>query len=481
MQLPVPGSHSGGPGWDATTGPPRFPWWLADAPQESSHPPYVGDGRTDVAIVGGGFTGLWTALTLKQRSPDVDVVLLEAATCGSAASGRNGGSMNGYWSAWPKLPDLVGRGAAEEMARLGSEAQRAIREFCEASPTDAELHEAGLAMVATSAAQEDLVDAVLHRSRDLPAEYRPRALTGDQLWRLTRNPAIARGALFPEGATVHPARLVRALEQACLQHGVRIHESSPVTDVDPRRMALRTADGSLRAPDIVLATNAWMSSLRPISRHTTNLSSHVAVTEPLPDVVHRLEWPRGRMVRDARMFLHWVRLTADDRFVVGTGAGPLGYGGHVVRAHTHHRPSVRRVTDVLAAFVPEAAHARFDASWGGAIELSSDGCPYFSTLAGTRIHYGTGYSGHGVNAAWIGGQALASAALGQDDRWTRSAFCTRRRPRLPPEPMRYLGGAAVRHSTIAVEDALDAGRVPPVRDRAIAALPRLLGIRVGVR
>src|SRR5690606_32448193 len=133
----------------------------------------------------------------------------------------------------------------------------------------------------------------------------------------------------------------------------------------------------------------------------------------------------------ARMFLHWVRLTDDDRFIVGTGAGPMSYGGRVVAAHTHHRRSTRRVTDVLAAFVPAAAHARFDASWGGAIDLSSDTCPYFATLPQTRVHYATGYSGHGVNAAWIGGQALASLALGENDRWTQSAFCTRRRPVLP--------------------------------------------------
>ncbi|MGH3359417.1 MAG: FAD-dependent oxidoreductase [Nocardioidaceae bacterium] len=466
---------------EARQEPAHYPWWLADAGPTASRSPLVGEVGADVVIVGGGFTGLWTALAIKQRSPGTHVVLLEAATCGWAASGRNGGSVNGYWSTWSKLPDLVGPEPAEEMAMLGSEAQAEIRHFCDQSDTDTGLNEAGFAMVATSAAQEDAVTSVLHSTRNVPEAYRPRHLDDAELWRMTRNPSIARGILFPEGATLQPALLVRALVNACEEHGVVIHETSPVTDIDRARSVVVTETGRVHAREIVLATNAWLSALDPIARHTTNLSSHVAVTEPLPDVVSRLDWPQGRMVRDARMFLHWIRTTPDDRFVVGTGAGPLSHGGRVTRAHTHHRPSTRRVTEALAAFVPEAAHARIDAAWGGSIDMSSDSCPYFATLQGTRIHYGTGYSGHGVNAAWIGGQVLASLALGRQDRWTRSAFCTRRRPVFPPEPLRYLGGAAVRRHTIALEDAADRGETPSPLTRVVAALPRLLGIRVGTR
>ena len=458
-----------------------YPWWLADAEPDDACPAYVGDTATDVAIVGGGFTGLWTALALKQRSPETDVVVLEAATCGWAASGRNGGSVHGYWSAWPKLPALVGEAAALEMSAMGSEAQEAIGDFCRTSPTETQWHEDGFAMVATSAAQEQQLDSVLRCAEAMPDAYRPRAIARDDLWGLTRNPAIGRGLLFPEGATVQPARLVRALKQACVAAGVRVHESSTVDEIDTENTAVQTSTGRLRARDIVLATNAWMSSIRPIVKHTTNLSSHVAVTEPMPDVVSELNWPRGRMVRDARMFLNWVRTTADDRFIVGTGAGPLSAGGRVIRSHARHRRTVRGVMEALATFVPQAAHARFEAAWGGAIDLSSDNCPYFATLQGTRIHYGTGYSGHGVNAAWIGGQALASLASGVQDRWTTSAFCARRRPVLPPEPVRYLGGALVRRHTIALEDAYDQERTPSTQTRIVAALPRLLGIRVGVR
>lgn len=474
---PVSASGSAAPGADAG----RSSWWLADCGEDAALPPFHGEDHADVAIVGGGYTGLWTALALKEREPELDVVVLEAQTCGWAASGRNGGSVNGYWSAWPKLSQLLGQDRARVVAELGSQAQSALREFAAASAQDVQWHDDGFAVLATSAVQEEALRTLMRNCRGIPETYRPRPMQAGEIRGITGNSRIAHGALFPEGATVHPGHLVRALTSACLRAGVRIYESSAVTDVDPASTTARTRAGSLRAGSIVLATNAWLSSARQAAKHTTNLSSHVTVTAPMPDLVSQLDWPRGLVLRDARMFLHWVRVTADSRFVVGTGAGPFSARGAVTAAHSQHPPSTRRVMRALGSFVPEAAEAEFVTSWGGAIDLSSDGCPDFTTIPGTQVHYGTGYSGHGVNAAWIGGQILASLARGAQDRWTASPLCARRRPRLPPEPLRYLGGSLVQHHTIALEDALDAGRSPARRSRAIAAVPRLLGIRIGTR
>lgn len=459
----------------------RGPWWLAERENDMPQRPFHGCDSVDIAIVGGGFTGLWTALTLKQRHPDLDVVLLEAGTCGWAASGRNGGSVNGYWSVWPKLCQLMGETRARTVADLGSEAQEAMRNFSRTAVQDIQWREDGFAVMATSRAQEGAIRSLLRNCRGVPDPYRPRPLQVEEIWEKTKNPRLTHGVLFPEGATVQPGYLVQALKSACLQAGVRLHESSTVTEVDLATTTVRTRNGSLSADHVVLATSAWMTSARVATKHTTNLSSHVAVTAPMPEVASQLDWPLGLMVRDARMFLHWVRMTADSRFVVGTGSGPFSARGAVVPAHSHHPPSTRRVMSVLKSFIPNAAHAQFIASWGGAIDLSSDSCPNFSTIPGTRVHYGTGYSGHGVNAAWIGGQILASLATGERDRWTGSPLCGRRRPRLPPEPLRYLGSDLIQRHTIALEDALDVGRRPSVRSRAITSIPKYLGIRIGTR
>jgi len=181
------------------------------------------------------------------------------------------------------------------------------------------------------------------------------------------------------------------------------------------------------------------------------------------------------------MFLHYFRTTNDGRVLMGSGSGPIGFGGKIDKRVTHDEPTVARAEQGLRHLLPDLGEANVTHAWGGPIDVSSDHLPFFGAVPGTRIHYGAGYSGHGAGPSWLGGQILAGLALGVDDELTRLPLVTRRVPKLPPEPIRRLGGGLVRAAIMACEEAEEEERRPSLPARVGAALPRLLGLRIGTR
>ena len=166
---------------------------------------------------------------------------------------------------------------------------------------------------------------------------------------------------------------------------------------------------------------------------------------------------------------------------MGSGTGPIGFGGTIDDRFSGDVPTAARAAAGLRRLLPGLDGARIERAWGGPIDVSADHLPFFATKPGTRIHYGAGYSGHGVGPSWLGGQILASLVLRADDEWTRLPLATRRVPSLPPEPLRRLGGGLVRASIMACESAEEAGRRPALAARLGAAVPRLLGMELGTR
>ena len=466
-----------------TAGDPS--WWFADALAQDGNPPsapsLTGPVTADVVIVGGGFTGMWTALALKQRRPDLSVVLIEAALCGSGASGKNGGLVHGYWAALPGLNALLGPDAALAVARAGARAMAGIRAFAEGR--DFWLREDGNLRLSTTPAQDPKIRAIVDTARELGVPDQARFLGHGELPDFLRIPVYRNGVFLPEGGTLHPARLARALRRAVLDAGVALYENTPMTGLDraaPNRIT--TPQGQVIARDVVLATYAALAADRHIAPHVTLFSSFALATEPAPDRLRAMGWDQGIGLADIRMFVHYFRRLEDGRFLIGTGGGPLAYGGNArAPQFVRHDVSVARIEAALKRLVPGLAGVRTAKTWGGAIDISADRFPFFGTFPGTRVHYGCGYTGHGINPTWIGGQCLASLVLGQKDEWSSLPFCTRARPRLPPEPFRYLGGKAIRAAILACEDAEDLGQCGPLPARAMAVVPRLFGLRIGTR
>jgi glycine/D-amino acid oxidase-like deaminating enzyme len=456
---------------------PALPaWWLEDAlaaEEPLDAPPLAGDRSADVAIVGGGYTGLWTALALRERDPSLDVVLVEAEICGAGPSGRNGGFIHGYWAALASTLPLLGEERALALASAGERIVPAVRErFGER----VSLREGGMLMVSASPGQDEAVERAIAvaASVERPDQAVPRS-RGE----LPSSPVFRRGVWFPDGATVHPGRLVRALRRAAIEAGVVVHERTPALRV--RDGEVTTPGGTLRAREVVLATNAFLTGWQPAGRHLTNFGSYVVLTEPAPELLAAIGWTRGEAIVDGRMFLHYFRTTDDGRVLMGSGSGPIGFRGVVDERFSGDEPTAARAEAGLRRLLPGLAGARVERAWGGPIDVSADHLPFFGTRPGTRLHYGAGYSGHGVGPSWLGGQILASLVIGADDEWTRLPLAARRVPSLPPEPLRRIGGGLVRRSIMACEAADEQGRRAPLAARAGAAIPKLLGLELGTR
>lgn len=467
-------------------GPSERSWWLEEALRaEGGAPsarPLAGSVECDIAIVGGGFTGLWAALALRERAPQARVALIEASICGAGASGKNGGKAHGYWSMLPSVVQTLGDEGGLAIARAGSKAQAGLRAFGAACGRDIWWREAGAMKVSAAPAQDAKLAAYVAEAQRLGVPDAARALSPAEVQEICRSPAFRGGVLFSEGASVHPARLVRALREAAIRQGVRVFENTPMVGIDAGGTnRIRTAQGELLAREVILATNTGVAAFPGIRDHVSVFSSYALMTTADPELL-RAVWPSDIAFSDCRMFVHYFRKTPDGRVLMGSGSGPISYGGRdSVPTMRFDRPAAARAIAGLRRLLPGLAGMAVEQVWGGALDVSADRLPFFGTLPGTRIHYGCGYSGHGVTPSYIGGQTLASLATGTRDEWTALPFCTRRVPGLPPEPFRYVGGAAIRWGILSCEVAEEQGRSAYLPARAMAALPKALGLRIGVR
>jgi glycine/D-amino acid oxidase-like deaminating enzyme len=454
-------------------------WWLEDALSRETDaapaPALSGDATADVAIVGGGYTGLWTALALRERDPELRVTLIEAEICGAGPSGRNGGFCHGYWAALSSVLPVLGIEDSLRLCSAGEQIVPAVR----ALGDDVWLREGGRLDVSAAPAQDASVERSVEAAAIVGRPEEAVALSAEELAQRVQSPVFRSGVFFRDGATVHPGLLVRALRRHALAAGVTIHEHTPALRVRDGEIA--TPNGVLRAPEIVLATNAALTSWRPAARSLTNFGSYVVLTEPVPELLEQINWTGGEAIVDGRMFIHYSRTLNDGRVLMGSGSGPIGFGGKIDERFSRDSATARRAEAGLRRLLPGLDGARIERSWGGPIDVSADHLPFFGTKPGTRIHYGVGYSGHGVGPSWLGGQILASLALRADDESTRLPLVTRHVPTLPPEPFRRVGGGLVRAAIMACEAAEERGARPPLLARAGAALPRLLRMELGTR
>jgi len=232
----------------------------------------------------------------------------------------------------------------------------------------------------------------------------------------------------------------------------------------------------------VLATNVELARERQIKPHVTVFSSFALMTDPAPEKLAAMGWTGDQGISDMRMFVHYFRKTIDGRVLMGSGSGPISYDGDTTSPRlTQDSASALPAERGLRRLLPGLNDVKVAKAWGGPIDISADRLPFFKTMPGTRVHYACGYSGHGVNPTYIGGQCLASLVLNENDMWSNLPLCTREVPSLPPEPFRHYGGRAIRRAVLACEDAEERDQPAPVIASAIAAIPRVFGLKIGTR
>jgi glycine/D-amino acid oxidase-like deaminating enzyme len=416
------------------------PFWL-DQPAAAVDPQPLLSGSTDadLVVVGGGYTGLWTALLAKERHPHLDVILLEADRVGHAASGRNGGFCSA--SLTHGLANGLDRFADElhVVERLGRSNLDAIAVTLTRYGIDCDWERSGDLAVATEPWQaEELAElAPIVREHGAKAHLLDMSAVRAEL----NSPTYVAGLWTEDDqAIVDPAKLAAGLRDACLSHGVRIHERSPVTAVTAgrTRLTVGTPHGSAAAQRVALGTNAFRPLLRRLRWQTVPVYDYVLMTEPLSAAqLTSVGWPRRQGVSDSGNQFHYYRLTADNRILWG-GYDAIYHFGSAIRPELERRPATYdRLAHHFFTTFPQLEGLRFSHAWAGVIDTCTRFCAFFGSACSGRLAYALGYTGLGVGASRFGARAMLGLLYGGDPDVTSLRLVRTKPLPFPPEPLRY--------------------------------------------
>lgn len=445
---------------------PGAVFWLEQALAQDpgqSCPPLAGATTADVCIVGGGYTGLWTAIEIKQQAPETDVVLLEAQGCGFGASGRNAGWMTSWFD---ELDGVVERWGEESGLWLADETSATIERigaFVEEHGIDCHYRQSGSLWVASAPPQIEVIREAADAARRLGRGHLIEDVDAAEIERRTASPRHLEGIFITDGATVQPALLARGLRRVALELGVRIHEGSAMVKLERTSPAkVITPAGVVEAGQVVIASNAWAAQLRELRRSIFVVGSQMLMTEPVAGI-EELPWSNGELFGDARMFVHAVHVTPEGRILFGRGGGAAGAFNRVTPKHFYDPAGAAAVERDFRAWFPQYADVRITHAWGGAVDRAPGHLPFVGALGDhENVHYGLGYSGNGVGPSGMVGRILGRRALGIEDEYTRSAIVSGPPGYLPPEPLRFAGGVLVREVVRRAEEREEAGgRVGP--------------------
>jgi glycine/D-amino acid oxidase-like deaminating enzyme len=459
-------------------------YWLREALADEGDPAPLPSpsepAAHDVVIIGGGYTGLWTAYFLTDADPGIRIAIVEQDICGGGPSGRNGGFLHGWWDQLPLLEELYGADGALEVARAADASVQGTLSFCQRHGVDAWFRLGGYLRVSASTAQDGDGDSAVATCARLGVGPELVELSAAEVRARCASPPFRGGVLMPNAATIQPARLARGLRRVLLERGVVIHEGTRATGLHADGVVrVRIGDLTLFADQAVLAVNAWAAGW---PRHRSALvawGSYMVLTDPASEALERIGWTGGEAIADSRFTVHYFRTTPDGRVAFGAGVGAAGFGGRIGASFERDTHAAERAVAGLRRLLPDLAGVPVTEAWGGPIDVSSDRLPIIGSTHGGRVHHAYGYSGNGVGPAHLAGRILAARIGGGTHEVARLPIAGRRARRFPPEPIRYAGARVVRNALIRRDEISDQGGRPGPIVRLLVRLPRLLGYRLG--
>jgi len=402
--------------------------------------PLDGPLDVDVAVVGAGYTGLWTSYYLRRADPGLRVAVLERDVAGFGASGRNGGWCLGFLPMdLERLARRAGHGPAMALQR---EMFRTVDEVGQAAGRegiDCHYHKGGTLQLATSPVQLRRLHARVEQARRMGLGDADLCLLGPvEARRRVDVPGLLGAVLSPHCAAVDPARLVRGLARAVEQGGARIYESTPATRI--RRGGVDTPHGRVRAEVVVRATEGYTPTLPGTHRTVVPLYSLMIATEPLPAAAwEQIGWSGRETVAAGGHLFVYAQRTRDGRVAFGGRGAPYHFASRVRPGYDRHDRVHRGLRDALAELLPAAAHARLTHRWGGPLGVARDWSASVGLDRASGLAWAGGYVGDGVAAANLAGRTLADLVTGADSELVRLPWVQHRSRRWEPEPLRWLG------------------------------------------
>ncbi len=457
-------------------------YWLAEAGPVAPTPPLVGERSADVVVIGGGYTGMWAAWQIRALEPQARVVLLEADVCGRGPSGRNGGFANTMWFSLASMRGRWGDRPALAVARAAEAAVAEIGAFCERQGIEAWFRPGGYLQVSTAPAHDRAWAPSVAACRELGAPDAAQTLSPAEVASRCASPAFRAGVFYPGAATVQPARLALGLRERLKESGVEVCESSPVRLLreSPAGVEAHTGGGLIRAGAAVLAVGAAAKAPRgPLRNRLTVASSHIVLTEPVPDLLEEVGWTGGECITDSRALIDYFRTTPDGRIAFGWGGGRIALGARLGGRTELDHEVVALTAARLRDYFPGVGDRRLTHAWGGPIDASPTHLPLVAPLRGGRAFVAAGYTGNGVGPSHMVGRTLASLALDRRDQHSRLAFVDPSPRRVPPEPWQWIGAEAIRLGIMRKEEAELAGRSPDPLSAALSRVPELIGFHIG--
>lgn len=424
-------------------------FWLETSGDDlTPRPPLAADTRADVAILGAGYTGLWTAYYLLRAQPSLRVVLLEREIAGFGASGRNGAwCAPGLNISLKRLAALHGREAARDVYGAVSDAVEEVGRVTRAEGIDVEWRRGGELIVARGPHETPVLEAHHRELVEFGFGDRYALLGGEELAERIK---IQRGsgALFtPDGAAIHPAKLARGLARVIERMGATIYEQTEVTSFQPRRARsngaqpyFQTDRGRVHADMLILAGEAYLTRLRQLHRSLIPLWSLIVLTEPLPQSMwDEIGWRAHELIGSPRFTVVYLSRTSDGRILFGGRGAPYRFASPIRDEYDRHDATHEMLRAHARDWFPQLRDVKFSHAWGGPVGMPRDWHPTITLDRERGVGTARGYVGHGVSTANLAGRTLADMITGQQTDRTGLALVGHRSRSWEPEPLRWLG------------------------------------------